>query len=227
MLPYYSYNQKNLDRPSKNNLVVKQAGNDKLQNDIVNLITSRDATITKEEAISLLENYASTIEMLVKTNNSMHTPLHNSLSRISRSLQENSFPDLRKTLGITSQELVEAKESDTGFVTGKPVTLKPVINRCHNVVSNSRVVMSGSVVQLYGSSLYFDRTDSKQGVFMIDTEGFTVRATTLVRMKADNIIFMIPGGIAAGEYKLEVRNLCLETGQIHIGSLPGLLTVVI
>lgn len=223
----YSFNQKKLNRPSENTLVVKRAGSDRLQNDIANLIISRDATITKEEAISLLENYASTIEMLLKTDNSMHTPLYNPLSRISRSFNDNSFPDLRKKTAAVSHEPEERSNCHTSFTQSNPELHKPVLNRCHNVVSNSSIVMSGSVVQVYGNHLNFDKTDSKQGVFMTDLQGSTIKATTLVRLKADNIIFMVPGGLAAGDYKLEVRSKCRNSGKMFSGLLPGTLTVII
>ena len=62
---YYPFNQRNVDFNGTHSSVVKRAGNDQLQNDMVNLILSHDETATREVAIALLEKYAFTIERLL------------------------------------------------------------------------------------------------------------------------------------------------------------------
>ena len=88
--------------------------------------------------------------------------------------------------------------------------------------------MSGSVVQVEGEFLYFDKNDTKQGIFLTEISSKNiVKVATLVRIKPDNIIFMMPGGLIAGNYNLELRARCQQTGILRTGVLHGTIDVVI
>jgi hypothetical protein len=87
--------------------------------------------------------------------------------------------------------------------------------------------MSGSVMQLYGLNLDVDKLDLEQGLYLIDFAGNSIKITTLVRVKSTNIIFMIPGGLAAGIYKLDIRKRTCVSETIHTCLLPGFIRVVV
>lgn len=101
------------------------------------------------------------------------------------------------------------------------------LSGCHNVISDLRTVMSGSVMQLEGTNLAFDKQDIQQGLFLIDLAGEITKVSTIVRLKTDNIIFMVPGGIKAGLYKLELHKRYMETEKIHTSTLPSVIKVII
>jgi hypothetical protein len=103
----------------------------------------------------------------------------------------------------------------------------PVLVSAYNVVCNNRTVMAGSIVQVRGWHLEFDKTDRKQGVFLVDTHGFATRANSLVRQKPEEVIFMIPGGLAAGEYQVEIRTRDLLSAEVLAGTFPEVLTVIL
>ncbi len=103
----------------------------------------------------------------------------------------------------------------------------PFLSECRNVLSNLSAAMSGSVMQLEGTNLVFDKQDIQQGLFLIDLAGNAVKVVTIVRMKADKIIFMIPGGLRAGMYKLELRKRQFQSDLMLTSSLQAPLQLIV
>lgn len=220
----YPFNQRNIDLNGAHSLVVKRAGNDQLQNDMVNLILSHDQNATREGAIALLEKYALTIESLLNRKDKYYYEKQADSS--------DNLPGFKER-EVICQPLQVLSEKFTGknafeLTDDQHISHKPVLENCFNVVSNTRIVMSGSVVQIEGEGLYFDKNDIKQGIFLTETiNKDIIKVATLVRIKPNNIIFMMPGGLIAGNYSLELRVRCRETGILHTGVLQGTIDVVI
>jgi hypothetical protein len=106
-------------------------------------------------------------------------------------------------------------------------TGNPVLEAVYNVVYNNRTVMSGSIVQVRGSHLLFDQADRKQGIFLVDEYGMATRINSLVRHTSDNIVFMVPGSLAPGQYRFEMRTMNRYSVELRVSTLPGMLSVVI
>lgn len=103
---------------------------------------------------------------------------------------------------------------------------RPVLRFGYNVVSHTQTVMSGSVVQVIGDHLTFDRLDRRQGLYLKNTQQGLTKITMLVRNKPENVIFMVPGGVSAGTYELELRTVCEKSGELYTSLLPNPLTVI-
>jgi hypothetical protein len=199
--------------------VVKRAGIDQLQEDIVKLIQKKYVLTSEEEAVRILNAYSTTIQNIVAKSKLpvgvkpvpvvAALPVSNSMALAHpANLSEN------EQRGLQSQTATEKNDG-------------PVLYGCHNVVTNLRTVMSGSVMQLYGLNLDVDKLDLEQGLYLIDFAGNSIKITTLVRVKSTNIIFMIPGGLAAGIYKLDIRKRTCVSETIHTCLLPGFIRVVV
>jgi hypothetical protein len=87
--------------------------------------------------------------------------------------------------------------------------------------------MSGSVMQLYGLNLDINKQDTEQGLYLVDFSGNTTKINTLVRVKSTNIIFMIPGGLTANIYRLEIRKRAFAADMLHTSLLPGFIRVIV
>jgi hypothetical protein len=199
--------------------VVKQAGIDQLQQDMVKVIQKKYLLTSEEEAIKIVNAYASTVQNIVaKHRQSVDVK---PVSILAGSSAANTSP-LAATVSMNDGEQERLQSQ-------KPVDKnhEPVLYGCHNVVTNLRTVMSGSVMQLYGLNLDIDKLDSEQGVYLVDFAGKATKINTLVRVKSTNIIFMIPGSIAAGIYKLDIRKRTCVTDVIFSSLLPGFIRVVV
>jgi hypothetical protein len=221
---HYLFNQRNIDFHAPYSLVVKRAGNDQLQRDMINMILSHDETATREGAIALLEKYAFTIENLLNLKDKFY---YEQQAGSSDQLPGFKQTDINcKPLNKISERFI-SKNPIQPIKQNHPANI-PVLRNCFNVVSNTRIVMSGSVMQVEGDYLYFDKNDIKQGIFLIEMNNKNIiKVATLVRIKSDNIIFMMPGGLTAGNYNLELRARCQQTGILHTGVLQGTIDVVI
>lgn len=196
------------DKPDGNkdsNVIVVRAGNDHMQSDMINLMMSRNEYISREQALLLLEKYATHFENILKQQ-------HNRMASVAMwpIFSDKVTPDINSAPA------------------GAEVYKAPILTDCLNVVSNSRTVMWGSVVQLYGQHLIFDRTDAKQGLFLIEPlRQSIIKITTLVRVKPESVIFMIPGNLPAASYQIELKTRCPRTGVLRSSILSEMLCVII
>ena len=69
----------------------------------------------------------------------------------------------------------------------------------------NEVLTKGGVVQLVGSRLKFDAKDAVQGIFFVPETGEAVRATVIAENKPARLMAIIPAGLKAGTYYIEVR----------------------
>jgi len=67
--------------------------------------------------------------------------------------------------------------------------------------------------------------DSRQGVFFVAGDGSAVQATMVMRNKPADLTFMVPDGLAAGEYSLEVRTAPTAESDLRTGRLCHTLIV--
>ena len=200
---------------------VKRAGIDQLQQDIVKLIQQKYILTTEEEATALLTKYSATIRAAVIKSQpavSLQTIPMMATAPTENFQRSTHFPKISSLSNEQKMEKVQniCLTNDT-----------PVLYGCHNVVTNMRTVMSGSVMQLYGLNLGIDKSDTQQGLYLVDFAGRSFKITSLVRVKSTNIIFMIPSGIEAGVYKLEIRKRTCSPELIHTSLLQGFIRVVI
>src|SRR5699024_8087504 len=90
----------------------------------------------------------------------------------------------------------------------------------------NQTLTPGAPAEIRGSDLKVDPADTSQGVFFIAADGTETRAATIMRNMPSNLIFMVPGGLAAGEYEVEVRMQPKDNStDIRSGRLNGTLTV--
>lgn len=114
---------------------------------------------------------------------------------------------------------------------GQPVkqeAMKPAPNPLTYVdlASDSRnsTLTPGGMGQVAGHRLKFDAADPEQGVFFVDSDGAAARVEVYGRNKPAELLFMVPAGLADGDYALEVRAVFAADGP-RPGVLPVTLTV--
>lgn len=84
------------------------------------------------------------------------------------------------------------------------------------------LISPGAMGHITGYRLKFDPADPTQGIFFVN--GSTTRVELTGRNTPSELMFMIPGELTPGEYRLEVRS-AMSNGKLFTGVLEEPLTV--
>ena len=79
--------------------------------------------------------------------------------------------------------------------------------------------------QIIGHRLKFDPADPQQGIFFIASDDSETRVAIVGKNKPGELIFLVPDGLASGEYLLEVRAIPRGSHDLRTGALKATLTV--
>ena len=144
---------------------------------------------------------------------------------------DDRFDASRHRLNITASATTVARRklrADVQMKKGQAWDKMPNLESYFDFASQSRnrLLTPNNPGQLSGHRLKFDADDSTQGVFFIATsDGTATRASLMIRNKPADLMFMVPAGLAAGEYTLEVRT-ALKQNRQGIGRLHHPLTII-
>lgn len=227
----YALFENNMTSDPNDYMAVVQPEASKTMDDIIAMMTNRGSTATKAEVLSIMEEFSLALTNILKDGGSINFPLFNVSFSITGVFNgpDDSFDSMRHQLRINVSPGLRLKESEGSIKTEKVKADKPmpVLIDFKDIASDSRNqnLTPGGVGNIKGSLLSFDPADPAQGIFIIAESGTETKATTLIRHKPGELIFMIPSGISAGTYRLEVRSNLRNGKQIRTGALPFSLTV--
>lgn len=198
---------------------------------IIDRMIRSGSTVTRAEALSVLEEYSRALEEYIREGANIVTPLYRisqSISGVFNSRTE-SFTKGKHRVNINvrpGKRIQEIRdEIQIERVEGEPA--RPVPIDFKDVASGSvnDVLSAGGVGELSGNDLKVDMDDEQQGIFLISSDGTENRILTMVRNKPSNLIFVIPDGLTAGTYSLELRAVLPGTKNLRSGLLDAELTV--
>ncbi|MGV8094449.1 MAG: DUF4469 domain-containing protein [Mangrovibacterium sp.] len=107
------------------------------------------------------------------------------------------------------------------------VSTDPWPDELEDVASGTinETITPGGTAILKGLRMKFDPKDVNQGIFFIDSNNAETRVDRIIKLRASEIVFVIPAGLAAGNYSLEVRVLPIGNKNVKNGQLKDKLTV--
>jgi hypothetical protein len=85
-------------------------------------------------------------------------------------------------------------------------------------------VIPGNIGQLSGSRLKCDEAEADEGVFFVATAGGEPKVVTVQKNKPSQVVFLVPAGLVAGTYNLEVCSRIGGGTELRIGRLDPVLT---
>ena len=227
----YSLFENNLTSNPNDYTAVVQNQTSRSKEDIIEEMISRGSTVTKAEALSVLEEFEAAVERALIKGDSINMPLF----RISASIQGvfngdgESFDRSRHYVRLNVNPGSRIGEIAEGIKVEKiPATSPaPALRAFRDIESEllNEVLTPGGAGEISGSRLKLDPTDENQGVFFIGDDGTTIRANSVIRNKPSNLIFMIPSELRSGNYQLEVRMSPPRSKQLRTGQLDRLLVV--
>ena len=193
--------------------------------DIIDIMISRGSTVTKAEALSVIEEYEAAIEQVLADGESVNT----SIMRVTGSipgvfneltdrfdearhyvrLNMNPGPRVKRAAGNIEVEKIEADRPE------------PALKLFEDIASNTtnETLTPGGVAKITGSLLKVDPEAADQGLFFIASDGTATRSDTYIRNKPANLIAMVPDNLPSGEYSVEVRALMHNTDNVRAGRL--------
>jgi hypothetical protein len=122
--------------------------------------------------------------------------------------------------GLADWELRQAQVQKQTLTTRQPRLLQ-YINP--NNGDGNQTLTPGGGAQLMGEFLSFDPADPDQGIFLTAGDQESIRAEVVMRNTPSDLIFLVPSGLPAGKYRLEV---CARFGaELRTGVLKHPLTV--
>ena len=179
--------------------------------EIIDLMMDKGTTITRADVAATLQVYGEVCASLVKDGSAVNTPLMNTALSISGVFNgaADAFDKKRHTinLNLTAGTLLRDAVTKVKCEKTESAGTDPYITEVTDIVSGkvNEVLTKGGVVQLVGSRLKFDAKDAAQGIFFVPETGEAVRATVIAENKPARLMAIIPAGLKAGTYYIEVR----------------------
>jgi len=227
----YSLFENRLTPDPDDQVAVVQPISTKSMEEVVDLMISRGSTVTKAEALSVMEELSLAVAQLVKDGHNIVTPLFN----ISLSIQgkfdnvSDSFDAARHTIRVRVRPGSRLKRV-AGLVKVEKVQAilpLPVLQGFKDQTTNTDndIATPGGIGHITGSALKFDTADAKQGVFFTAANGTVTKAETIAHATPTKIIFIVPAGLAVGDYSVSLRALMQGNKEIREGFLVDDVTV--
>ncbi|MEP1095336.1 MAG: DNA-binding domain-containing protein [Cyclobacteriaceae bacterium] len=213
-------------------MAVVQDQESRTKEDLIDVMIGRGSTVTKAEALSVLEEFEAAVQQALEEGNSINTPLF----RISASIQgvflgeSESFKDNQHYVRLNVKPGSRIGEIAGNIDVQKVEASAPQPNLVsfRDVVSDTtnETLTPGGVGELTGSRLKIGADDPTQGIFLVAADGTSTQVATIIRNKPSNLIFMIPVGLPSGEYRMEVRVVFRGTTSLRVGQLNHTIQVV-
>ena len=177
--------------------------------ELIMRITERGNTMTKTDLMAAINAFFEEVLIITREGNTVNTPLFNTSFSIGGVFNgdNDTFDPARHTVNINLKAGVELKKCLAELKPNKvqPSGTLPVISSVRDVYDeNSESLKAGTLAEINGSRLKFDKADKEQGVFFISATGET-RLDKVADVKQTKILVQLPLDIETGVYTLEIR----------------------
>jgi hypothetical protein len=197
---------------------------------IIEYITRKGSGVTTAEAMGNYQEIMEAHEYFLKMGYGIRTAFLNARPTISGVFKDknDTFDSTRHQINFRVKFGKHYKETSKNVQAEKtePTRNEPILVDFKDVTSDTinESVTPGGACMLTGARLKFDTADPAQGIFFI-LNGTATKVSTIITMQPSQIVFLVPQGLIAGEYSLEVRNMVKGGKELKKGSLKDTLTV--
>lgn len=185
------------------------------------MIQYRSTGVAKSDVIRVMDEIKIAMRYFLASGRSLNTSLINASFSISGVFtdEEDRFDASRHSLNLNIKPGLGLQDV-TEKVSLAKITVPaavPVLNSFVDTETGTKnqQLTPGAPGKLSGQKLKFDAEDPQQGVFFKqETGNKTFKVEKYVECQPSKLIFKIPTGMAAGNYKVEVRKGTEKTGQL-------------
>ncbi len=227
----YSLHKNHLTNGADNYRAMVQSSRTVDLEGVIDKMIEHGSTITKPDALAVLEDFFTIVERLVLEGCSVLTPLANYSASIKGNFasQIDPFDSSRhrvetivnpgQQLRRTVQSKAQVRRQEANRPQPKPLQY---INPNNGDANNS--LTPGGGAKLNGHRLGFDPADPKQGIFLVATDKRENRVEVVMKNTDRELIFLVPPGLTAGGYTMEVRAMFGQS-NLRAGALEETLAV--
>ncbi|WP_282035879.1 DNA-binding domain-containing protein [Saccharicrinis aurantiacus] len=189
---------------------------------IVEMMAGKGSTVTKAEALSVIEEYEYAIVNAIKQGNNVNTELFKIYPSISGVFinDEDTFTASRHAvkLNLNAGPRLASAVSDIELRKVEVKGSMPVIQKITNVKTGAvnEDFTSGQLLSIMGSHIKFDEEDAEQGVFFIAADKSETRASNVFKNKPSELLVFAPEGLS-GVFTIEVRLKARRSSTLRVG----------
>lgn len=213
-------------------LAIVQSADTAQMEDVIDRMIQQGSTITRADIIGVLEDYCTAVEHLLLEGNRVVTPVANFSTSVRGRFSgpTDAFDGSRhQVAGIVSPgSRLRAAIRNRARVAKQEATQpipNPVVYVDANTGEQNGALTPGGMGRLVGHRLKIaDPADPAQGLFFVDGGGGETQVTVLGYNKPRELMFLVPPGLAAGDYQVVVRSAFGED-DVREGFLKTTLTV--
>lgn len=179
--------------------------------EVIDRMAKRGTTVTRTDLVAIMQLYGEECAAIVEEGGCLNTPLVNTSYSITGVFtgEDDSFDKSRHTLklNVTPGTLLKEAVKKARTTKVESASTDPYITKVSDkVTSSTSEIKAGSVMELLGSRLKFDASDSEQGVFAVSSsDGKAYRCPVVIENKPARVIVLLDTSVPAGEFTVEVR----------------------
>ena len=201
--------------------------------DIIDRCLRRGTTLTKTDITAAVNLFMEEASTAVAEGNNVNLPLVNikpSISGIFASKSDNFDSSRHTKRAALSMGTGLAKAFSNASVEKiqEPAASPFLLEYADaNSGTNNATLTSGGIGTIYGNDLKFDPTNLEEGIFFVAENGGAETKVAVISSRTEGkLVFQVPAGLVAGNYRLEVRRAYLASKTIRSGELAEVLTVL-
>ncbi len=177
---------------------------------IVEQMIGKGSTVTKAEALSVIEEFNYAIVEAISNGNNVNTELFKVQPSVT-GIFENSSDSFDKNrhairlnlnAGSRLAEAINNIDLRKIEITSPQPVLQKFTDLKNSIVNES--FTPGQVASIKGSLLKFNEEDAQQGIFFISQDGTETKAKQIIKNKPSELMFFAPEGLK-GTFSVEVR----------------------
>lgn len=201
------------------------------QVEIAKRILERGSTVGEADILAVISLYNQVVVSYLQEGYFVNTPLANfrpsvngnftgmadrfDIARHSLKVSVSPGADAQKAMRDVSPEKVEGSLPAPLLLEFMDISTQTVNDK----------LTPGGLANLVGSRLKYDTANPEDGIYLVDATNNATKVISVATNKPSELVFMIPAGLTAGDYRLEVRVAYTQAKTIRTGALDLLLTV--
>lgn len=201
------------------------------QTEIAKRILERGSTVGEADILAVLSLYNQVVVSYLQEGYNVNTPLTNFKASINGNFtgMADRFDSARHSIKISTSPGSDAQKAmrDVSPEKTESALPAPYLMEFTDITSQTinDILTPGGLANLVGLRLKFDPTHAEDGIYLIDSANVATKIVSVATNKPSELVFMIPAGLAKGDYRLEVRVAYTQAKIIRTGVLDLPLTV--
>jgi hypothetical protein len=238
----YKLHPNNFTNGSNRFKAIVQSQGTATHEDVLNHMRALGSNVNQADSNAVIQNYFSSVWACLLEGRTVNTPFLNYKATIRGNFvdETDSFDPDRHQIEVSISPGVQCRramrQAQAQMQKQETIELLPGLLAFYDVNSGQRnsTVTPGGLGRLTGRRLKFQAEDPNQGIFFVaadplsglplpDANG-SHRVEVIGKNAPSELMFMVPGDLTPGSYRLEVRSLT-TAGESRTGALKTRLTV--